>query len=99
MHHTHYILLDDGTKRNYIGIEDRLSALMDAISKGRSEQAMQGTNIPVESVIIEVLQNYLVPAVTLVVEGGLDTIKSMFHSLCFGIPVVLINVNHFCRIN
>jgi hypothetical protein len=40
-----------------------------------------------------------VPAVTLVVEGGLDTIKSMYHSLSFGIPVVLISVKHFCKIN
>jgi hypothetical protein len=43
--HSHYILLDDGTKRRYEMIEKCVPNLMKIISTGQSSQTMPGTDI------------------------------------------------------
>ncbi|CAF1095367.1 unnamed protein product [Didymodactylos carnosus] len=68
MNHTHYILLDDGTLRQY-DTEDYRTRLVQEIANDIS----------------------IVPTVTIVVEGGRDTIKNMYYDLRRNIPVIIID--------
>lgn len=48
MHHSHYILLDDGTKYRYDRIEDQLSAIIDVVSKGQGGQEFKSIKTSIE---------------------------------------------------
>jgi hypothetical protein len=39
----------------------------------------------------------LVPMVTIIVGGKIDTIYNIYNDLREGIPVIIIDVSHFCR--
>ncbi|UJR16633.1 hypothetical protein I4U23_003533 [Adineta vaga] len=70
--HSHYILLDDGTRYQYQGMQDRAPVLMKTISYGQNSQTDS------------------IPAITLLVEGGRDSILSVYCSLFYGIPVIIV---------
>ncbi|CAF0816739.1 unnamed protein product [Adineta ricciae] len=72
MNHTHYVMLDDGTIREY-NIGDYRTRLV--VHLGR----LQHKN------------DVFVPVVTLVVEGGKDTLKNVYYDLKSNVPVVIVN--------
>lgn len=82
--HSHYILLDDGTRHQYRGIQDRLSVLMKTISEGK--------NMEKNSIHNDLDTSNQIPAVTLLVEGGKDSFMSVYYSLKHGIPVIIVKV-------
>ncbi|CAF0987789.1 unnamed protein product [Adineta ricciae] len=84
--HSHYILLDDGTRHQYRGIQDRLSVFMRTISKGKNMERDSSRNLNRSGLDT----SNQVPAVTLLVEGGKDSIISVYHSLKNNIPVIIV---------
>ncbi|CAF3178228.1 unnamed protein product [Rotaria socialis] len=75
MNHTHYLMLDDGRYRHFDSKDFRAN-LCSCIAK-RSIKKKQS--------------NAQTPAVTIVVEGGPDTITNVYYDLKKNIPVVIIN--------
>jgi len=95
-------MLDDGRLRVY-DIEDFRTRLCAHIAKLQHENDFPSKcieifylkNIPAERLdnVIFLLFVFAVPAVTIVVEGGKDTITNMYYDLRANIPVVIIDVS------
>ncbi|CAF2048039.1 unnamed protein product [Rotaria magnacalcarata] len=75
MNHTHYLMLDDGRYR-YFNSKDFRTKLCSYIAKKPIQKKQSKAQTP---------------AVTIVVEGGLDTIANIYYDLKNNIPVVIIN--------
>ncbi|CAF1229932.1 unnamed protein product [Rotaria sordida] len=70
--HSYYLMLDDGTLRNY-DTQDYRTRLVTHMARINSEH------------------DFFVPVVTIVVEGGIDTVKNIYYDLKSNIPVVIID--------
>jgi len=83
--HTHFLLLDDGTYYNY-ELDDYRTRFVIEVSKYKNDNGLSA--IKKKSFYFEIL----VPIVTIVVEGGPDTLSAIYKDLRNDIPVVLIDV-------
>ncbi|CAF3344944.1 unnamed protein product [Rotaria sp. Silwood1] len=72
MHHSHYLMLDDGTTRNY-DTQHYRTHLVTHMAKINNEH------------------DFFVPVVTIMVEGGLDSIENIYYDLRSNIPVIIID--------
>ncbi|CAF4602126.1 unnamed protein product [Rotaria sp. Silwood1] len=72
MHHSHYLMLDDGTTRNY-DTQNYRTHLVTHMAKINNEH------------------DFFVPVVTIMVEGGLDSIENIYYDLRSNIPVIIID--------
>ncbi|CAF0881591.1 unnamed protein product [Adineta steineri] len=77
--HTHFLLLDDGTYYNYDTGDYRSRFVLDASSYKHKDASNQQHG------------NLIVPVVTIVVEGGPDTLLTIYKDLRRDIPIVLID--------
>ena len=74
--HTHFILVDDGSK-NEFGVEIKFRAkLENELNKHKSENST----------------HYGIPTILVVVGGGINTLKTIIESAENGIPIVILIV-------
>ncbi len=82
--------MDDGTYYNY-ELKDYRTRLVTEISKYRNANGRKNNHF-----YFDFYSRISVPMVTLVVEGGPDTLSAIYNDLHNDIPVVLIDVRRFC---
>ena len=88
--HTHFLLLDDGTYFGYDTREYRTDFVIQSSKYNNSNGALFYFQL-----LIVYKGFILVPIVTVIVEGGPDTLSTVYNNLSNGIPVVVIDVRIF----
>lgn len=91
LNHSHYLMLDDGRMRHY-DIGDYRTRLCSHLAKLQDENDFPSKNKSKTNVLEIFFFWFSVPVVTMVVEGGRDTIANIYYDLRANIPVVLIDV-------
>jgi phage baseplate assembly protein gpV len=88
--HTHFLLLDDGTYYQY-ETGDYRTRLVKQLSLYHTDDGTS-TNVDAHDYFYHGNLLSLVPIVTIVVDGGPDTLLAIYNDLKNDIPVVLIDV-------
>ena len=96
--HTHFLLLDDGTYFGYDTGEYRTDFVIQSSKYGLGDNSSQNDPDGVLlyfQLLIVYKRFILVPIVTVIVEGGPDTLTTIHSNLSNNIPVVVIDVRIF----
>lgn len=92
MNHTHYLFMDDG-RLKYHGVGDYRTQLVDFVSHNLSNNSYPSSFarcLSLKSICSSVFIE--VPSVTILFEGGEDSIRSIYNDLRRNIPIVIVNV-------
>lgn len=88
LNHTHYLMMDDGTRYNY----DMGNLRTELCWYLKENFSIKTSKITANTQLHHSNCTYLVPTVTMLVEGGKGTLKSIYYDLKRGIPVLVVEV-------